>query len=150
MRKLTILLSIIIIGLFVMQCSKKPVEAPVAEKKPHEMTIHDDTRIDNYFWMNERENEEVIAHLNAENDYKAKMMKHTEKLQKKLYKEIVGRIKQNDESVPYKDNDYYYYRRYEEGGEYPVYARKQGNLDADEQILLSMLMKWQKGMNFTK
>ena len=91
-----------------MQCSKKPadVEAPVAEKKPHEMTIHDDTRIDNYFWMNERENEEVIAHLNAENDYKAKMMKHTEKLQKKLYKEIVGRIKQDDESVPYKDNDY--------------------------------------------
>ena len=66
------------------------------------------------------------------------MMKHTEKLQKKLYKEIVGRIKQDDESVPYKDNDYYYYRRYEESGEYPIYARKQGNLEADEQILLNV------------
>ena len=139
MRKLTILLSIII-GLFVLQCSKKPasVEAPVAEKKPHEMTIHGDTRVDNYFWMNQIENENIIAHLNAENAYKDKMMKHTEKLQKKLYKEIVGRIKQDDESVPYKDNGFYYYRRYEEGGEYPIYARKHTNLDSDEEILLNV------------
>jgi len=140
MRKLITLLSIILIGLFVMQCSKKPdkMEAPVAEKKTHEMTIHGDTRIDNYFWMNQRENEEVITHLNAENNYTAKKMKHTEKFQKKLYKEIVGRIKQDDESVPYKYNDYFYYSRYEEGGEYPVYARKQDNLDNKEEILLDI------------
>jgi len=138
MRKLTIFLTMIFIGLFVMQCSKKSAEAPVAEKKSHEMTIHGDTRVDNYFWMNQRENEEVIAHLNAENDYTDKMMKHTEKLQKKLYKEIVGRIKQDDESVPYKYNGYYYYSRYEEGGEYPIYARKQDNLDNSEEILLNV------------
>ena len=114
------------------------VDAPIAQKKPHKMTIHGDTRVDNYFWMNQRENEEVSAHLNTENAYKEKMMKHTEKLQKKLYKEIVGRIKQDDESVPYKDNDFYYYRRYEEGGEYPIYARKHNNLDNAEEILLNV------------
>lgn len=140
MRKLTIFLSIIFIGLFIMQCTKKPanVDAPIAKKQPKELTIHEDTRIDNYFWMNQRENEEVIAYLNAENDYKDKMMAHTEKLQKKLYKEIVGRIKQDDESVPYKDNDFYYYRRFEEGGEYPIYARKHADLTHDEEILLNV------------
>lgn len=140
MRKLTIFLSIIFIGLFIMQCTKKPanVDAPIAKKQPKELTIHEDTRIDNYFWMNQRENEEVIAYLNAENDYKDKMMAHTEKLQKKLYKEIVGRIKQDDESVPYKDNDFYYYRRFEKGGEYPIYARKQADLTPDEEILLNV------------
>ena len=81
-----------------MQCSKKSAnaEAPVAEKKPHEMTIHGDTRIDNYFWMNQRENEDVIAHLNTENDYTDKMMKYQEKLQHKLCNDIVGRMKQED------------------------------------------------------
>ena len=140
MKKIVILTLVATFSLLFVQCSKKPAqaEAPVAEKKPHEMIIHGDTRIDNYFWMNERENEEVIAYLNAENEYKDKMMAHTEKLQKKLYKEIVGRIKQDDESVPYKDNGYYYYRRYEEGGEYAIYARKHANLDANEEILLNV------------
>lgn len=140
MKKIIILILVVTFSLLIIQCSKKPanVEAPVAEKIPHEMMIHGDTRIDNYFWMNQRENEEVIAYLNAENEYKDIMMAHTEKLQKKLYKEIIGRIKQDDETVPYKDNGFYYYRRYEEGGEYPIYARKYANLDADEEILLNV------------
>ncbi|MEE8479600.1 MAG: S9 family peptidase [Candidatus Neomarinimicrobiota bacterium] len=140
MKKLVILTLIITFSLLILQCNKKPadVEAPVAEKKPHELTIHGDTRIDNYFWMNQRENKEVIAHLNAENEYKDMVMKHTEKLQKKLYKEIIGRIKKDDESVPYKDNGFYYYRRYVKGGEYPIYARKHANLDNDEEILLNV------------
>ncbi|MEE9573293.1 MAG: S9 family peptidase [Candidatus Neomarinimicrobiota bacterium] len=140
MKKLVILTLIITFSLLFLQCNKKPanVEAPVAEKKPHELTIHGDTRIDNYFWMNQRENKEVIAHLNAENEYKDMVMKHTEKLQKKLYKEIIGRIKKDDESVPYKDNGFYYYRRYVKGGEYPIYARKHANLDNDEEILLNV------------
>ena len=72
------------------QCSKQPanLEAPVAKKIAKELTAHDHTRIDNYFWMNQRDNDEVIAHLNDENDYTDKMMKHTEKLQKKLYKVV--------------------------------------------------------------
>jgi oligopeptidase B len=114
------------------------VDAPVAQKKPHEMTIHGDTRVDNYFWMNQKENEEVIAHLNAENVYKDKMMNHTEKLQKKLYKEMVARTKQDDESVPYKYNGYYYLQRYEGRGEYPIYSRKQDSLENEEEIMLNV------------
>ncbi len=138
--KKTILLVIALIAftLFTTQCSKKPIETPIAEKKLHELTIHGDTRIDNYFWMNQRENEEVIAHLNAENAYTEKVMKHTKKLQKKIYKEIIKRIKDDDESVPYQDNGYYYYSRFEKGSEYPIYARKQANLDNDEEILLNV------------
>ena len=83
---------------------KKP---PIAQKKPHELSNHGITRIDNYYWLNDRENPEVIKYLKAENDYTSAMMKDTEKLQEKLYAEIVGRIKQTDESVPYFLNEYY-------------------------------------------
>jgi len=138
MKKTILLILAVTFSLLFIQCGKKSPEAPVAEKRPHELTIHGDTRIDNYFWMNQRENEEVIAHLNAENSYIDKVMKHTKKLQKKLYKEIVKRIKQDDESVPYKDNGYYYYNRYEKGNEYPIYARKQDNLKNKEEILLNV------------
>jgi oligopeptidase B len=111
---------------------------PIAEKKPKELTIHGDTRIDNYYWLRERENPEVIAYLEAENTYREAVMKNTEALQEQLYDEIVGRIKQTDESVPYKKNGYYYYTRYEEGKEYPVYCRKKGTLEAEEEILLNV------------
>ncbi|MBU0529834.1 S9 family peptidase [bacterium] len=138
MKKIILLILAVSFSLLFIQCSKKPIDAPVAEKQPHELAIHGDTRIDNYFWLNQRDNEKVIAYLNAENAYTDKMMKHANKLQKKLYKEIVGRIKQDDESVPYKDNDFFYYQRYEEDIEYPVYARKHNNLDNAEEILLNV------------
>ena len=99
-------------------------QPPVAKKQPKELTAHGDTRIDNYYWLNERENPEVIAYLNAENAYTQEVMADTEELQEKLFKEIVSRIKQTDESVPFKRDGYYYYTRYEEGKEYPVYVRK--------------------------
>lgn len=114
------------------------IEPPVAEKIPKKLTIHGDTRIDNYFWMNQRDDEKVLAYLNAENEYKEAVMKNTEELQKKLYDEIVGRIKQDDQSVPYKKNGYYYYTRYEEGKEYPIYCRKKGSLEAEEEIMLNV------------
>lgn len=117
---------------------KKDIEPPRAEKIPTELTTHGDTRIDNYFWMNERDDEKVIEYLNAENDYTSAVMKNTEELQEKLYDEIIGRIKQDDQSVPYKKNGYYYYTRYEEGNEYPIYCRKKGSLEADEEILLNV------------
>lgn len=88
------------------------------------MTIHGHTRVDNYYWLNERENPEVIEYLKAENAYEEEMMKHTELLQNQLFKEITGRIKQEDMSVPVKKNGYLYYSRYEEGMEYPLYCRK--------------------------
>ena len=109
---------------------------PKAAIRPHAMTMHDHTRIDNYYWLNERENPEVLAYLEAENQYADACMKHTEPLQEQLFKEITGRIKQDDNSVPVKIRDYYHYTRYEEGKEYPIYCRKKHNLEAPEEILL--------------
>ena len=119
------------------QMKEKPVP-PVAEKKPKELTIHGDTRVDDYFWLRERENPEVIAYLEAENAYTEAMLEHTKPLQEKLYEEIVGRIKQTDESVPYFWNGYHYYTRFEEGKEYPIYCRKKGSMQADEEIMLDV------------
>ncbi len=136
--------SIVIISLayLVLSCSNRQtsvdMKPPVAEKKPKELTIHGNTRIDNYFWLKERDNPEVINYLKAENEYTDAMMKNTEKLQEDLYNEIIGRIKQTDESVPYRDRGYYYYTRFEEGKEYPVYCRKKDNIDAQEEILLNV------------
>ena len=111
---------------------------PVAEKRPFELVEHGDKRIDNYYWLNQRENPEVIAYLEAENAYLKEVMADTEGLQEKLFNEIVGRIKQNDESVPFLDNGYYYYTRFEEGGEYPIICRKKGSLEAEEEIMLNV------------
>ncbi|WP_276499223.1 S9 family peptidase [Pontibacter litorisediminis] len=112
-------------------------QPPVAKKVPKELTMHGDTRVDNYYWLNERENPEVISYLEAENAYTKQMLAQTEDLQEQLYGEIVGRIKQTDESVPYKDNGYWYFVRYEEGKEYPIYARKKGTMEAQEQVMLN-------------
>lgn len=109
---------------------------PKAAIRPHAMTMHGHTRIDNYYWLNERQNPEVLAYLEAENQYADACLKHTEPLQEQLFKEITGRIKQDDNSVPVKIRDYYHYTRYEEGKEYPIYCRKKHNLEAPEEILL--------------
>lgn len=114
------------------------MKPPVAKIIPKELTAHGDMRIDNYYWLNERDNPEVIAYLEAENAYKDAVMSHTKVFQEELYDEIVGRIKQTDMSVPYKDQGYYRYTRYEEGYEYPIYCRKEGSLDAEEEILLNV------------
>lgn len=120
-------------------CQKaQKAEPPVAEIIPKELTIHDHTRIDNYFWLNQRENPKVIAYLEAENAYKDAVLKHTEALQERLYDEILGRIKKTDMSVPYKESGYYYYTRYEEESEYPIYCRKKGDMEAGEEILLNV------------
>ncbi len=116
----------------------KKTEPPVAEKIKKELTIHGDTRIDNYFWLKERENPKVLEYLKAENEYLNKSLKHTKKLQKNLYEEIIARIKQTDESVPYFKNGYWYYIRYEEGKEYPVYCRKKENLKNKEEVMLNV------------
>lgn len=122
------------------------IKSPVAEKDATELSGN---RIDNYYWMklsDEQKNAEqkdeqtqkVINYLTAENEYLAAKMKHTEALQKKLYDEMIGRIKQTDESVPYKDNGYWYYTRYEQGQEYPIYCRKKGTMESAEEILLNV------------
>ncbi len=117
---------------------KTHIEPPKAKMKEKHLIMHGDTRIDYYYYMNQREDTEVLAYLEAENEYLNKMMKHTGNLQKQLFRELKGRIKQDDESAPFYKNGYYYYHRYEEGGEYPVYCRKKGSLDAKEEIILNV------------
>ncbi|MFW6123612.1 MAG: S9 family peptidase [Acidobacteriota bacterium] len=137
--------------LLLVSCTKnetnESIMPPKAKKIPKELTIHGDTRIDPYYWLNQRDNPKVIEYLKAENAYKEEVMKHTEKLQDKLYNEIVGRIKKTDMSVPYLDNGYFYYSRYEEGDDYPIYARKKGSLDAEEEIMLDV-QEMAKGHSF--
>lgn len=111
---------------------------PKAEKIKKELTLHGHTRIDNYYWLNQRENPKVIEYLNGENDYLKAILKHTEPLQEKLYNEIVGRMKKDDSSAPYKHNGYFYYTRYIKGGEYPIHCRKKGSLEAEEEIMLDV------------
>ena len=114
------------------------VTPPEAEKIPVELINHGDTRIDNYYWMKERDNPKVKSYLEQENGYLNKIMVHTEALQQELYDELTGRLKQDDESAPYKQNGYYYYTRYEESKEYPIYCRKKGDLEAEEEIMLNV------------
>ncbi|WP_159023173.1 S9 family peptidase [Formosa sp. L2A11] len=114
---------------------KKDIYPPVAKKIPEKLIAHNDVRIDNYFWLNDREDEEVISYLNAENEYTKQKMAHTEQFQKDLFEEMKSRIKEDDESVPYKLNGYWYITRYEKGKDYPVYTRKKESLDAKEEIL---------------
>ena len=111
---------------------------PVAEKKPKELTIHGHTRMDDYYWLREKENPEVIAYLEAENAYTEAMMAHTEPLQERLYEEMVGRIQETDQTAPVPVGDYYYYSRTEEGKQYSIYCRKEGSLDAEEEVLLDL------------
>ena len=123
-------------------------DAPVAEKKDSVLTIHDHTRVDPYFWMrltDEQKNAEkpdehtqkVLDYLNAENDYTKAVMVNTESLQNKLFEEIVGRIKKDDESVPYFSNGYWYYSKFEEGKEYRIHCRRKGSMDAPEEIFFN-------------
>lgn len=120
-------------------CKKAEVgpRPPVAEKTSKELTIHGQTRVDNYYWLRERDNPKVVEYLKAENDYLKAVMKPTEGLQETLYKEMVGRIKPTDMSVPSRWQGYYYYSRYEEGKDYPVHCRKKGTLEAPEEIMLN-------------
>ena len=128
-------------------CSNQPdIKAPVAEKIPHELF---NKRTDNYFWMRlsdeqknasipDEQTAKVLDYLNKENTYSKEILKNTEGLQKILYDEITGRIKKDDESVPYFENGFYYYNKYSAGKEYPVYYRRRGTLTAPEEILLDV------------
>ncbi len=122
---------------------------PIAMKQDSVLTTHGDRRVDPYFWMRltdeqklasnpDEQTQNVVNYLNAENDYTSSQLKATEQLQETLYEEMVARVKQDDASVPYFKNGYWYYTRYEQGKEYPIYCRKQGSLDNAEEILLDV------------
>lgn len=147
---------IVIINLILVSCYSDPesstdqiISPPLAEKKDSVLDFHGDKRADPYFWMRltddqknaetpDDQTQKVLDYLNAENEFKSSVLKPTDSLQEVLYDEIIGRIKQTDESVPYFKNKYWYYTRYEEGKDYPIYCRKFESLEGEEQVLLNV------------
>ena len=111
------------------------IEPPVAKIIPKTLEKHGEKRIDNYYWLNDRENPEVIDYLNKENEYYQKSTAHTKPFQEDLFLEMKARIKEDDSSVPYLYNGYYYITRFETGKDYPIHSRKKGSLDAKEEIM---------------
>ncbi|WP_432208135.1 S9 family peptidase [Asprobacillus argus] len=124
-------------------------KAPIAEKQAKELTVHGDTRIDNYFWMRltdeqktaknkDEQTNKVETYLEAENTYFDKVTAYTKDFQENLFQEMKGRIKEDDSSVPYKNNGYFYITRFEKGKQYPIYSRKKEHLEAPENILFDV------------
>jgi len=119
------------------QSMQNDISAPKAKIIPKTLKKHKESRIDNYFWLNDRENSEVIDYLNQENSYYESMTSHTQKLKESLFEEMKARIKEDDSSVPYFYNGYFYITRFETGKDYPIFARKKGSLSAEEEILFN-------------
>ena len=117
---------------------KNEIIEPRAEKINKIMTMHNHERIDEFYWLNERGNPKVIDYLNSENDYRNSYMEDYKGLENELFEEIKSRIKEDDSSVPYLDNGYYYYTRFEKGKQYPIYCRKKEDLKNDEEILIDV------------
>lgn len=133
------------IGVIAQSENGKP---PIAKKVGKITVTHGDKRTDDYFWLREKTNPEVISYLEAENAYTESVMKPTAAFQESLYKEMLSRIKETDANVPYRDGAYFYYSRTEQGKQYPIYARKRGNLDAKEEVTID-LNELGKGQKFT-
>ena len=126
-----------------------PPKPPMAEKKAKTTNIHGETLVDDYFWLREKSNPAVLAHLKAEDSYTEAVMKPTAALQEKLYNEMLSHIKQTDVTVPYRWGNYFYYQRTEEGKQYPIFCRKRGSVDAAEEVVIDQneLAKGQKFMS---
>ncbi len=123
---------------------------PAAKRVPHKLEQHGETRVDDFFWIKDKTNKDVLKYLEAENAYTAAVLKPTEKFQETLYKEFLSRIKQTDEDVPVRDRGYWYYSRTVEGKQYPIHCRKKGSVDAPEEVLLdgNELAKGEKFFSF--
>lgn len=145
---LSLLLSLTLVGMLAMAQEQVP-KPPVAKKAPKTTKIHDYSVADDYAWLTDKtkKDPEVLAYLKAEDDYATAMMKPTAAFQEALYKEMLARIKETDEQVPYKQGEYFYYTRTEQGKQYPIFARKKGSLDAPEQITLDQ-NEMAKGLPF--
>lgn len=126
------------LSLVSMQLQATEIKAPVAEKIPTKLKKHKDTRIDNYFWMKDKKNPKVIDHLKAENAYTEDVMKDTSDLQEKLYKEMRERVKEDDQSIPFKDGSYNYYSKTLKGQEYSIHYRKKDAPGAPEETVLDL------------
>ncbi|MBT8131267.1 MAG: oligopeptidase B, partial [Gammaproteobacteria bacterium] len=132
------LLQSLLIGTVISGCSNPTDDFPMPEKIAQEIEQHGDVRVDDYFWMNDRDDPNVIAWLKKQNDRVDEVMAPSASLQQSLIREMKQRIPEEDISAPYRDGDYWYYHRYTKGNEYPIYCRKRGSLDAAEEILLDV------------
>jgi oligopeptidase B len=137
-RQLVALSIMLSCSLSMAQTNQNMLKPPMARKIPKEETTNGDKRIDNYFWLREKQNPEVIKYLEEENAYAAAFMKPTEGLQQTLYREMVGHIKETDVNVPYREGNYFYYSRTEQGKQYPIYCRKRESLSAAEEVVLDL------------
>ena len=138
MRHMLLASPALVAGLLAPPALAQQTSPPAAARKPHTTEIHGLTLEDDYFWLREKSNPDVITYLEAENAYTDEVMKGKKALQETLYKEMLGRIKQTDLSVPYRLGDYIYYTRTEEGKQYPYLCRRKGSMEASEQVLLDL------------
>ena len=129
---------LLLVSILVLTAADTLPTPPVAKKVPHVTEINGHKFVDNYFWLRDKPNPEVRAYLEAENAYTDAVMKPTEPFQKKLYDEMLGRIKETDIEVPYKEGDYFYYSRTEAGKQYQIRCRRKGSMDAPEEIVLDI------------
>jgi oligopeptidase B len=136
--RISVFLAVALGVVLLMSCVPKGLVAPVVEKRPHTLEAHGEVRVDDYYWLRERSNPEVLAHLEAENAYTAAVMAPTDELQAQLFEELKNRIQPDESTVPSRYHGYYYYTRYEEGLEYPIYCRKKGSVDAPEEVTLDV------------
>ena len=139
----TSLILLLIYLIFAASCKsnkmkQKSITPPTVAKKPKKLEKFGDVRIDNYYWLNQRENPEVIKYLEEENSYYDKITAHTKDLKESLFQEMKARIKEDDSSVPYKSNGYYYITKYIKGGQYPIYSRKKETLKAKEEVIFNV------------
>ncbi|HWW14625.1 MAG TPA: S9 family peptidase [Candidatus Dormibacteraeota bacterium] len=135
--QLAVLLFVFLLSILAADNSSLPAP-PVAKKVPRTTEVNGRTLVDNYFWLREKKNPEVRAYLEAENVYTEAVMKPTEAFQKHLYDEMLGRVKETDVDVPYKEEDYFYYARTEAGKQYQIRCRKKGSLEAPEEVVLDI------------
>ena len=134
--KISVSVAVALGVVLLMSCVPTGPVAPVVEKKPHELEAHGDVRVDDYYWLRERTNPEVLAYLEAENAYTAAVMVPTEELQTELFEELKNRISPDESTVPALYDGYYYYKRYEKDLEYPIHCRREGSSEAPEEIIL--------------
>jgi len=129
---------VLILSAVLLAATPAPPVPPVARKIPKVTQIHGNTLVDDYFWLREKENPEVLAYLRAEAAYADAAMASTKPLQETLYREMVGRIREDDTDVPYREGKYFYYTRTEEGKQYPLYCRKKGSVKGREEVMLDL------------
>ncbi len=128
----------IVCASMMISCAQSAPEAPVAEKRPHQLELHGDLRFDDYYWLRERTNPEVLAYLEAENAYTEAVMSKHQALREELFEELKNRVQPDESTAPALDNGFYYYKRFENGLEYPIHCRRKGSVDAPEEIILDV------------